>query len=356
MTYLACAPHRDAPPSAPRPTPPTTSDGSVWVDLETLAVDLHTGNVRPRASVAAPRGDASTVLTDRVEVIGDGTALRGLDRKTGAVLWTVREHATSSLQSFAEDGLLRRPEIVVGVDDRSELPAGTHRTLVGRATTSGRQIFRHPLPDADAPRRTSIRDGRILVVEGAATTTVVDVVRAAGVRGGTSLPRGVAQTFDEAVRWIDGFVWSSGDLVLSSDKRLARIELTSTSPEYVGTVVWSLPPLAGARGGGLLTGAADRSPNEEEKYICFFGYDPDRSTPVALALVEALARGKDGTSPRERFRGTVEPLGRACGPREVRLLQDGAAIIVIVACAEGAVVERRSLPDGTLMSRVAGRT
>lgn len=314
----------------------------VWVDLDTLSVDLESGRVRPRRSSGShvravdgrvelvedekvlwsraalvPEGGSSLLLTATSVVVGDGTRLVGLGREAGASIWTARG-PTALLQRWRGDAKNRIPEVVVAVDGRATLGAGERRSVSGRAAATGKEIFRHDLPP-DRPLRTSIEDGHIFVVQGATSTTVMDLERAALV----SRRGRMGQTFNEAARWAGGYTWSSGDLILTSDKRLARIEYTSTSPEYVGSTVWSLPPIPGTQGGALLTGPVDQSPQWSDKRICFYGFDPERDEPVSIAIVEALARDPAGSNKSAAiFRGSVAPLGRACGSREVRIMDE----------------------------------
>jgi hypothetical protein len=145
---------------------------------------------------------------------------------------------------------------------------------------------------------------------------------------------GAKMTFHESVRWVGGYLWSSGDLILSSDKRLVRIEFTSTDPKYVGSTIWEKPPLAGSRTAALLLGAGDRSPNEVAKHIAFAGYEPSGDAPIEVAVIEALAR--------ESFRSTLTTR-RSCSKREVRMLMwRPRDLAVIVACPEGADIEHVS--------------
>jgi hypothetical protein len=169
----------------------------------------------------------------------------------------------------------------------------------------------------------ALEDGRLEVTHANATTTVRDLEQ-----------RGAAMTFEESVRWVGGYLWSSGDVLVSSERRLARIELASTDPRYVGNVVWELPPLAGSRGTAVLIGPRDASPIERPKHVAFAGYEPSGDAPVEVALVEALARDVE----RARVVGPSP-----CSRREVRLLE-GPPLVVVVACPEGAVVERPFAP------------
>ena len=139
-------------------------------------------------------------------------------------------------------------------------------------------------------------------------------------------------TFRDGVRWAGGYAWSSGDLILSTEKRLVRIELTSTDPKYVGSVIWQKPPLAGSRTAALLLGKVDASPNEADKRIAFAGYEPSGDAPIEVAVIEALGR--------DSFRATLA-IHRSCSKREVRILSWSAPeIAVVVACPEGADIER----------------
>jgi hypothetical protein len=140
------------------------------------------------------------------------------------------------------------------------------------------------------------------------------------------------QTFTEAVRWVGGYLWSSGDLFLSSDRRIARIEFTSTDPKFTGSTVWEQPPLAGHRGTALLMG----SPDQSLKLVAFAGWEETGDAPVEIAVIEALQR--------ESHRFTIAATHRACSRREVKLIMwRPRDLVVIVACPEGAIVEHHAL-------------
>ena len=127
---------------------------------------------------------------------------------------------------------------------------------------------------------------RLEITHTANATTVRDVEQT-----------GAKMTFHESVRWVGGYLWSSGDLILSSDKRLVRIEFTSTDPKYVGSTIWRQPPLAGSR-------------------------------TAALA--------------RESVRSTLA-VRRSCSKREVRMLMwRPRDLAVVIACPEGADIEHVS--------------
>jgi hypothetical protein len=74
----------------------------------------------------------------------------------------------------------------------------------------------------------------------------------------------------------------------------------------------------------------------EPKLVAFAGYEPEGDAPVEIAVVEALAR----TSARY----TMTANGRECSHREVRLLERFRAVVVIVACPEGARVGGYNVP------------
>jgi hypothetical protein len=138
-------------------------------------------------------------------------------------------------------------------------------------------------------------------------------------------------TFYESIRWVGGFLWSSGDLLLATDKRLARVEFTSTDPALVGRTIWQEAPLAGSRTTALLMGPVDRSPNAVPKRVAFAAYEPDGDAPVEVAVIEALGR--------DSFRTTLATR-RRCSRREVLLIEwRPRELAVVVACPEGADVE-----------------
>jgi hypothetical protein len=324
---------------ADRANPPRDEE---WVDLDELSVEIHTARVRARARTGARQDDAIT--GEEVVVTPTGDGLVGVDRDTRAARWNVRSAANGLLAHYAADRALKTPEVVMAVDTRASLPNGSHRELVAWEMRSGHRSFQYPLPDDDPPTRTSMPEPRILIIEGRASTTVIDVMLALVEPNSGRPALGGAQTFHEAVRWVGGYTWSSGDLIVSSDRRVARVEFTSTDREHVGSVVWSVPPLAGSRGEGILTGGLDESPNEVAKAVVLAGFDPSADSPVELEMVEALGRSQ--------WRSHVAPVGVAGGDREVRLLDRGAEILAVVASARGAVVERRTLATGALVSRV----
>ena len=171
-------------------------------------------------------------------------------------------------------------------------------------------------------QRASLEYGepRLEITHAANATTVRDIEQP-----------GAKMTFHESVRWVGGYMWSSGDLILSSDKRLVRIEFTSTDPKYVGSTIWQRPPLAGSRTAALLLGASDRSPIEVAKHIAFAGYEPSGDAPIEVAVIEALAR--------ESFHSTLA-VHRSCSKREVRMVMwRPRDVAVVIACPEGADIE-----------------
>ncbi len=153
-------------------------------------------------------------------------------------------------------------------------------------------------------------------------TTVVDAESAA------------AMTFHESIRWAGGYLWSSGDLLLSTDRRLVRIEFTSTDPVSVGRTVWEEAPLTGSHTAALLIGPVHPSPNEAPKFVAFAGYEPSGDGPVEVVVIEALGR--------TRLRKTLA-VHRRCSRREVLVIAwRPRELAVVVACPEGADIEHVS--------------
>jgi hypothetical protein len=295
-------------------------DAGPWIDLTTLSVSLLTARVRLRKEVpalaAAPEECSERVVTEPGRFVVDYC-----------------------------DGQARA---VITIDTRNPMPSGARRELIARDARTGRELCRHPLAVADVPIEASVFENRLLVLRGERSTTVVDLMQATSRSNPrrTKLPLGIAQTFDESVRWVGGYYWSSGDLLLSSDKRLARIEFQSTAPDYNGSIVWTRPPVRGSQGGAVLTGPVDKGPNVAPKHVVFYGYEPNGRTPVEIAIVEALASVAG--------RGFVQPPDAPCAHREVGAVSAGAGeVTILVACEEGAVVEELDVPSGRVRRRVS---
>ena len=155
-------------------------------------------------------------------------------------------------------------------------------------------------------------DPRVLVVRERSETVVVDLWLALMPldRGG-AWP-GAIQTFAESMRWV---AYDQGDLVVSSNRRLARLEFV-TGARWRGHALWTRPRLRGARGAGL------RLPGDS--YVVA-GFDA-RDGPIELAAFDSFGQ--------DEWRATVA--GPSCGSRDVSLRSEQAGVAVDVACATGA--------------------
>lgn len=181
--------------------------------------------------------------------------------------------------------------------------------LVALDAASGREVIAQHL--REKPVGVWQPDPRVLVVRERTQTVVVDLWLALMPfdRGG---PRpGAIQVFPESMRWV---AYDQGDLVVSSNRRLARLEFV-TGERWRGHALWTRSRLHGARGAGV------RLP--DDSYVVA-GFD-DRDGPIELAAFDSLAQ--------EEWRATVA--GPSCGSRDVSLRSEQTGVAVEVACATG---------------------